>query len=156
MADPASLFSVIAGSAGLAIQCSKMIQDLHDAADQYKNADLTIESMNAGLETINWAWRRIQSILETWSENVGQDVDADTLEQLDRSLRGGRMVTSALEKDLQAFARMPIAKGDKLAKRSGFNNRLKLVWSERALRDHRERVRDQVNSMNLLVNVLKL
>ncbi|KAL8755011.1 MAG: hypothetical protein Q9199_003941 [Rusavskia elegans] len=139
--DPASIFSIIAGS-----------------ADMYKNANLTIVSLSTGLETIQWAWQRIQAILETWTDDqvrAGQDLDTDTFHQLGRSLKGGRIVIAALEKDL-----MPLA-GESAQEHGATTgrkilNRVQVIWNATALREHQERIRDQMNSMNLMISVLKL
>ncbi|KAL8760296.1 MAG: hypothetical protein Q9184_003391 [Pyrenodesmia sp. 2 TL-2023] len=157
--DPASIFSIIVGSAGLALQCSKVIRDLHDVTDTYKNADLTIVSMSTGLETISWAWSRIQEILETWSNDktgLGQAIDTATLDQLGRSLRGGLLVIEALEADLAPYTTAFSLEDGSAAGKSGLMNRAHVVWSARALKDHQERIRDQISSMNLLINVLQL
>lgn len=157
--DPASIFSIIAGSAGLALQCSKVIRDLHDVTDTYKNADLTVVSMSTGLQTIKWAWNRIQEILETWSNEettLGQDIDRATLDQLVRSLRGGLLVMEALEADLAPYTAAALLDNGSTAGKGGLMSRAHVVWNARALRDHQERIRDQVGSRNLLINVLQL
>ncbi|KAL8901610.1 MAG: hypothetical protein Q9207_005122, partial [Kuettlingeria erythrocarpa] len=157
--DPASIFSIIAGSAGLALQCSKVIRDLHNVADTYKNADLTVISMSTSLYTIKWAWGRIQETLETWSNDLtslGQDIDTATLDQLGRSLKGGLIVMEALEADLAPYTMATLLEDGSTAGKSGSMNRAHVVWNAKALKDHQERIRDQVASMNLLINVLQL
>ncbi|KAL8835101.1 MAG: hypothetical protein Q9170_003457 [Blastenia crenularia] len=122
MADPASIFSVIAGAAGLVSQCGKLARGLHNIAEQYKNADLTVTSMSTGLETIKWAWSRIHTILEAWSDDMHsspENFDTDTISRIEMSLRGGRMVLSALEEDLQTFDRIPVASGGSSIKSTG-------------------------------------
>ncbi|KAL8883223.1 MAG: hypothetical protein Q9192_007342 [Flavoplaca navasiana] len=156
--DPASIFSIIAGSAGLALQCGKLIRDLHDATDMYRNADLTLVSMSTSLETIQWAWGRIQAILETWTDDqscASQKIDTDTFHQLERSLKGGRIVIAALEEDLLPLA-VASLRDHGAATGHRIRNRTRIVWNTTALREHQERIRDQMNSMNLMISVLKL
>ncbi|KAL8837535.1 MAG: hypothetical protein Q9170_002494 [Blastenia crenularia] len=120
----------------------------------YRTADVEISSITTSLETVQWAWRRIQHILEIWSDDkirLGQEVDTETLDQLNRSLSGGRLVISALAEDL-----LPSTPAQGSPKKSGFKRELKVVWNEQALRAHQERIRDQVNSMNLLISVLQI
>ncbi|KAL8994986.1 MAG: hypothetical protein Q9169_005185 [Polycauliona sp. 2 TL-2023] len=156
--DPASIFSVIAGATGLAVQCGKLIVGLHNVTDMYKNANLTLVSLSTGLETIQWAWRRIQAILEMWNQDEGytdQLLDTDTIHQLDRSLKGGRLVIEALEKDLiPLMAEAPQEQGTAIG--PGILNKVQVIWNATALREHQERLRDQMNSMNLMISVLKL
>ena len=157
--DPASIFSIIAGSAGLALQCGKLVRDLHDVTDMYKNADLTVVSLSTGLETIQWAWGRIEAILDTWTDGHSRvtqpSLDTDTFQQLNRSLEAGRMVIAALEKDLMPLARES-AQGHGSATGREILNRVQVIWNTTALRDHQERIRDQMNSMTLMISVLKL
>ncbi|KAI4225086.1 MAG: hypothetical protein L6R36_004176 [Xanthoria steineri] len=157
--DPGSIFSIIAGSAGLALQCSKLVRDLHDVTDMYKNANLTVVSLSTGLETIQWAWGRIEAILETWTDDQSPvtqpSLDTDTFQQLNRSLEAGRMVIAALEKDLMPLTRES-AQGHESATGREILNRVQVIWNTTALRDHQERIRDQMNSMTLMISVLKL
>ena len=157
--DPASIFSIIAGSAGLALQCGKLVRDLHDVTDMYKNANLTVASLSTGLETIQWAWGRIEAILETWTEGQPRvtqpSLDTDTFQQLNRSLEAGRMVIAALEEDLMPLIR-DFTQGHGSATSREILNRVQVIWNATALRDHQERIRDQMNSMTLMISLLKL
>lgn len=151
--------SLVVGFTGLVLQCGKVLQDLHTIQERYKTADLTVISMHTSLETIQWAWRRIQNILEIWTDDklhIGQHIDTDTLNQLDRSLNGGRIVISALEHDLLPFTAAASAPGSSTATENRFINRVQVVWNATALREHQDRIRDQMNSMNLMISVLQL
>ncbi|KAL8889677.1 MAG: hypothetical protein Q9215_003087 [Flavoplaca cf. flavocitrina] len=152
MADPASLFSIISGTVGLVAQCSRTICRLHTISERFKYAKLTVGSMSLGLETIQWTWTRIGIILEGWANEheVRQDETDDIIAQINRSLSGGTLVISALEQDLKPY--------DTTSEHAlfGLRTRVKVLWNEQTLRDHQERLRDQVNSMNLLLNVLRL
>lgn len=61
------------------------------------------------------------------------------------------MVISALVADLRPFVvdtSQPI--------RLGFRKKTQFVWDDRTFKDHQDRIRDQVSSMNLLISVLQL
>lgn len=128
--DPATLFQITSGAAALVLHCGKVINDLHSLADRYSHAELTIVSMSTALETIQWAWRHLEKTL------------------LARSLKGGSLVISALEEDLKPYRR--------LSATFGLMRKTKAIWNGTILKDHLERIRDQVSSMNLLVNVINL
>ncbi|KAL8687200.1 MAG: hypothetical protein Q9218_006564 [Villophora microphyllina] len=69
---------------------------------------------------------------------------------MDTRRRGGSLVLSALEGDLKPWKDRP--------KRStfGIKNRTRVIWNERVLRDHQDRIRDQVSSMTLLIQVMQM
>ncbi|CAO1606473.1 hypothetical protein XANCAGTX0491_009972 [Xanthoria calcicola] len=125
----------------------------------YKNANLTVASLSTGLETIQWAWGRIEAILETWTEGQPRvtqpSLDTDTFQQLNRSLEAGRMVIAALEEDLMPLIR-DFTQGHGSATSREILNRVQVIWNATALRDHQERIRDQMNSMTLMISLLKL
>lgn len=66
--------------------------------------------------------------------------------QLTRSLDCGMLVISALVADLR-----PFFVDSSQATRLSFRRKTQLVWDDRTFKDHRDRIRDQVNSMNLLI-----
>lgn len=152
MADPASIFSIVSGTAGLIGQCSRTICRLHNVSERFKYAKLTVDSMKLGLETIQWTWARIGKILEGWADEqeAWPDEMGDIIAQINRSLSGGTLVLSALEQDLKPY--------DNTSEhvKFGLRTRAKVLWNEQTLKDHQERIRDQVNSMILLLNVLRL
>ncbi|KAL8693450.1 MAG: hypothetical protein Q9218_001721 [Villophora microphyllina] len=152
MTDPGSIFSIVGGTAGLVFQCGKVISDLHDLSDRMKYAKLTINSMSAGLETIQWTWSRIAKILEDWHDCGGewQGGVTDVVDQINRSLAGGALVISALEEELKPY------KDKSQHTNFSLRTRTKIVWNERTLKDHQDRIRDQVSSMNLLLSVLRM
>ncbi len=152
MADPASIFSIVSGTAGLVAQCSRTICRLHTVSEKFKYAKLTVSSLTLGLETIQWTWTRIGSILEGWADEqeAWRDEMVDIVAQINRSLSGGALVLSALEEDLKPY--------DNTSGHVKFTirTRMRVLWNEQTLKDHQERIRDQVNSMILLLNVLRL
>lgn len=152
MADPSSVFSIISASTALALQCGKVINELHHLSERYRYAGLTINSMRSSLEAVRWTWCRIDQILQEWTNNEGvwQDCGAEVITQLTRSLKSGSLVISALEKDLGPWA------NNSEQVHLGFGKKAKVIWNERVLKGHQERLRDQVNSMNLLISVIQM
>lgn len=158
MADPISIFSVIGGSAALVLQFAKAVNDLHTLSDRYKRAEFMIESMMSHLSTIQWAWRQIGTILEEWTrdEVVWRDDSTELFMQINWSLKGGSLIIAALEKDLEPFLKRLRDPSSDLQRNSKFRRRAKIVWNDQTFRDHQERIRDQVNSMNLLINIMQM
>ncbi|KAL8924227.1 MAG: hypothetical protein Q9208_004191 [Pyrenodesmia sp. 3 TL-2023] len=152
--DPVSVLSIISSSTTIALQCGKAVRNLHEISERYKYAELSINSMSIGLDTIQCAWRRIRNILQDWAADENKDrpaADTELLMQLARSLDGGMLVISTLVADLRPFlleSSQPI--------RLGFWKKTQFVWDDRTFKDHQDRVRDQVNSINLLISVLQL
>ncbi|KAL8962110.1 MAG: hypothetical protein Q9193_001444 [Seirophora villosa] len=112
--------------------------------------------MSTSLDSVQCAWRQIRQILEDWAQSDmndnALDADQELLAQLHRSLEGGSLVISALNNDLQPYLSKPPSPHVNL----GFKRRTRFVWNENAFRDHQDRIRDQVNSMTLLLSVLQL
>lgn len=112
--------------------------------------------MSTSFDSVQCAWRRIRHILEDWARSDmndnALDADQELLAQLHRSLEGGSLVISALNNDLQPYLSQPPFQHVNL----GFKRRTRFVWNENAFRDHQDRIRDQVNSMTLLLSVLQL
>ncbi|KAI4122836.1 MAG: hypothetical protein LQ338_005588, partial [Usnochroma carphineum] len=150
MTDPISIASIATGSASLALQLGQVIHDLHNLSERYRFAELTVSSISSSLETVQFSWRRIATILERWTsdEVVFQDDAGELFAQLNRSLKAGSLVIAALEEDLSPYKDVPERRGPVIRRRA------KVVWNEQVLKGHQERVRDQAISMNLLISVL--
>lgn len=146
MGDPVTVLGIVNSSAGLVLKCGSVIKSLHDIAGKHKKAGIAVTSMVAEIDTIELAWIRIRE----WAEGYSKDaaVDVDLLHRLDRSLECGTLVMSALQKDLSDYKEKD--------SRLGFRQRSKVVWNEKALQDHQNRVRGQAGAMSLLLQVLKL
>ena len=145
MADPLSIISVIEGSLGLILQCGSVAKTLNDIAGKFKQAKLTILSVAQEVDTIELAWTRIRQWIEHCGENKIED---EFLVRLDRSLKCGDIVISALQQDLSKFNDIP----DVL----NFVQQSRIGWNEKALRDHQHRLRGQVIAMNLLLQVIDM
>ena len=143
MADPISIISLVEGSITLIVQCGSAIKSLNEIAAKYKQAELTLSSMIQEVDVIELAWKRIKEWFESYTNEAR---DGELLERLDKSLKCGTMVISALQDDLLGYG----------SKKLGFMQRSRLNWNEKALRDHQDRIRGQVQAMSLLLQVIEL
>ena len=143
MADPISIISLVEGSVTLIVQCGSAIKSLNEIAAKYKQAELILSSMIQEVDVIELAWKRIKDWFESYTNEAG---DGELLERLDKSLKCGTNVISALQDDLLAYG----------SKKLGFMQRTRLNWNEKALRDHQGRIRGQVQAMSLLLQVIEL
>ncbi len=143
MADPISIISLVQGSVSLILQCGSTIKSLNDIARRYKQAELTLSSIVQEVDIIELAWKRITDWFESYTNEAG---DVELLERLDKSLKCGTNVMSALQDDLLEYE----------SKKLGFMQRSKLNWNEKALRNHQYRIRGQVQAMSLLLQVIEL
>ena len=146
MADPATIFGIVSGAAGLVLQCAKVAKTLGDLAEKHKNAQITILSIIQEIEIIEAAWKRTGE----WSHEVdeGTLANSDLLQRLDRSLEVGQIIMSALEEDIASYR----SKSESLS----FFQRSKVVWNEGQLQAHQQRIRGQVGAMAFLLQVLNL
>ena len=139
MADPISVISLVEWSIGLVLQCGTVAKTLSDMIAKFKHAEVAITSMIQEVETIQFAWNRIKE----WSEEHAEAAtDSSFVQRLEKSLRCGALVLSALEQDL--------------ADNASFVLRSKMAWNERAFLDHQHRVRGQVQAMTLMLQVSQL
>ena len=143
MVDPISIVSLLEGSISLIIQCGSAIKSLNEIAAKYKQAELTLSSIIQEMDVIELAWKRIKDWFESYTNEAG---DIELLERLDKSLKCGTNVISALQVDLLDYGSMSL----------GFMQRSRLSWNEKALRDHQDRIRGQVQAMSLLLQVIEL
>ena len=151
MAEALAVLSIIDASASLIVKCASVVKSLSDLVAKYKTAELTIKVLIEQVETIKVAWARIQKWTEEYHQRQSTNIrdDDELLEQLYRKLDCGELVLSALEADLEQYTTI-----DKKSLRP--NQRTKLIWNEIAFREHRDRIRDQVSTMSLLLQVLIL
>ncbi|KAF8851642.1 hypothetical protein BDZ45DRAFT_141943 [Acephala macrosclerotiorum] len=147
MADPATILAIINGSLSLALKLGTVANTLYTLSQRLKYAELTIQSLASECETIQAAWAGI----ETWARQ--QPVQCDEgqqllLDRLMKSVLFGMMVLTALEEDLGGFIAQP--------QNPGFFRRNKVVWNEASFERHQHRIRGQVASMTLLLQVINL
>lgn len=140
--DPVSIVGLVEGSISLAVQCGSVAKSLNNLAGQYKYAKLTISTMVQNLDIMQLAWDRIV----LWSKD-GMSTDDDTFTQrLNRFLETGALVLDALEEELQSYDISNIT----------FSQRSRLVWNDTIMQGHQTRIRDQAQSMCLLLQAIQL
>ena len=143
MVDPISIISLVEGSIALIVQCGSAIKSLNEIASKYKQAELILSSMIQEVGVIELAWKRIKDWFESYTNEAE---DGELLERLDKSLKCGTNVISALQDDLLDYG----------SKKLGFMQRSRLNWNGKTLRDQQDRIRGQVQAMSLLLQVIEL
>lgn len=140
MADPLTVTSIISAAVGLVVQCGKIAQGLKNLAEKHKSSEVEIEGMRHQCETLKLAWDRIK----TWCELHGESDVSDTLliQRLTEDLELGRVIMSALEKDMGSFLQEP---------RPLFWQRTRFVWNAQLFQNHQSRIDRHVTSMELLL-----
>ena len=140
--DPVSIVALLEGSISLAVQCGSVAKSLNNLAGQYKHAKLTISTMAQNLDIMQLAWHRIG----IWSKDfIPKDDDAFT-QRLEAFLETGSLVLDTLEADLQSYS----------ASYMTFAQKSRLVWNENVFQGHQNRIRDQAQSMSLLLQAIQL
>ena len=140
--DPVTLVGIVEGSVSLAVQCGSVAKSLNNLTGQYKHAKLTVSTLVQNLEIMHFAWNRIG----LWSKTSMPTDDDDFTQRLKKFLETGSLVLDALEEDLQSYD----------VSRMTFSQRSRLVWNENILQSHQNRVRDQAQSMSLLLQAVQL
>ena len=140
--DPVTLVGIVEGSISLAVQCGSVAKSLNNLAGQYKYAKLTVATMIQNLNIMQVAWERIG----VWSKTSMPTDDDGFTQRLERFLETGFLVLDALEEDLRSYN----------VSRMTFRQRSRLVWNENILQGHQNRIRDQAQSMSLLLQAIQL
>ena len=149
MAETALIFGLVSGAAGLATACSGAARTLHRLAAKYKESELSIRLLVQQVTTIKTAWDRIRNWSESCEENLHPSLyNIGLLQRLEQSLECGDLVISSLEGDLLPYK--------KELKRMKPRQRSKAVWNDSLIQIHQNRLRDQVSTMLLLLQVLDL
>ncbi|KAL8949764.1 MAG: hypothetical protein Q9222_004163 [Ikaeria aurantiellina] len=99
------------------------------------------------LATTQCAWALVRDTLGSHHHALSQDI----LVRLDEAFHWGSVILSDLDEELLACTKTPVASGE-----YSFRQRTRLVWNEKKLRIHQDRIRGQVMSMSLLISVLRL
>ena len=121
--DPVSIFGLVSGSASVISQGASVIKSLNDVAGKFKQAEPMMLSMVQEVDTIELTWKRIKE----WSEGYTEaGLDVELLERLNRSLKCGTLVISALQDDLSEYDSETLS----------VRQRSKVAWNERALQDN--------------------
>ena len=68
------------------------------------------------------------------------------VERLERFLETGALVMKALDEDISTYNLDDL----------NFTQRSRLIWNEKVLQNHRNRLRDQATSMTLLLQAIQL
>ena len=140
--DPVTIIGLVEGSISLAVQCGSVAKSLNNIAGQYKYAKLTLSTMMQNLDIMQLAWDRIA----VWSKDQVFTDDDSLKDRLERFLETGFMVLDALEEDLKSYDAFKVTR----------HQRSRLVWNESTLQAHQTRIRDQAQSMSLLLQAVQL
>ena len=151
MSDPVSVLSIASGAAALALGCGKVTKGLYDLAQRYRDSESLMSSIAQELSTTQCAWQLIHNLMDHWRSQG--HLSHDLLLRLDQSVAWGSLILAALDDEMSSCTRRSAVTGD------GFRHRFsrtRVVWSEKSLKRHQERIRGQTMSMGLLISVLKM
>ena len=140
--DPVTIVGLVEGSISLAVQCGSVAKSLNNMAGQFKHAKLTLATIVQNLDIMQLAWDRIA----VWSKDHVFTDDDSLKGRVERFLKTGFLVLDALEEDLRSYDTSTLT----------FHQRSRLVWNEGTLQAHQTRVRDQAQSMSLLLQAVQL
>ena len=140
--DPVTIVGLVQGSITLAAQCGSVVKSLNNIAGQYKHAKLTISSMVQNLDIMQLTWDRIG----IWLRDYMPTDDESVTQRLERFLEAGSLVLDALEEDLQSYSVSNLT----------FVQHSRWVFNENVFQGHQTRIRDQAQTMGLLLQAIQL
>lgn len=147
MPDSISISSTIGGTAALVAACGKTIKYLYGINQTYRDAGSITRSITQELATIQCAWNVIQDMLE--QRKYLDDMNHELLLQLNQTIEHGRQTLTLLNNELSSAMKLSSTGEQVLRRRSA------IVWNERRLRTHQDRIRGQIMSMSLLISLLR-
>lgn len=141
--DPVSIVSLAAACLGLVKACKSVVGTLRNIMEDFESTKLSLLSFTEECEIIKLAWIQVQE----WTKQHDIDVQCqgEVLERLQRSVTCGQLVMSALDKDLV-----------KIVSKNSVRISTVLPWNHRLLHDHQHRIRGQIISLQLLLQILTL
>ncbi|KAI4236945.1 MAG: hypothetical protein L6R40_005997 [Gallowayella cf. fulva] len=145
MADPVSVFSIASGAAALAFGCGKTAKILYEIAQRFRDTQSLISSIAQELTTTQYAWDLIRQFLDDGTLNQ------DLLHRMNQSLDWGALTLQSLDDELSSCTRRLA-----ISQENGLRYRTKVVWNEKSLMRHQNRIRGLTMSMSLLISVLKV
>lgn len=142
--DPVSAIGLLSG----VFQIAQFIKDtaggLAQLYGKYSHADLTIQSLIGELTIIRSA---ITQLHEWATYNVRDSAEPEFVDGLEVALDGCRAVMEVLSDEVSALTKGVSLNGNGV----GFRTRVKVVWNEESMREHQERLRVQVQALQLLL-----
>lgn len=143
--DPVTAIGLLSGAFQIAQYIKDTVGALNHLFGKFKDADLTILSLISELKTIRSA---ITQLHEWASYNVRDSTEPDEyVEGLEVALDGCRAVMEVLSDEVSALTRGAMLSDTGV----GFRTRVKVVWSEDSMKVHQERLRAQVQALQLLL-----
>jgi hypothetical protein len=146
--DPISAFGILSGAIQITQIITNTVQGLASLRGRFKDADLTIRLLITELSTIKSAIAQLHDWAEYNSE--GSPKNKEYLRGLDVALDGVQAIMDILSEEVTTMAK-GIATDGAAAVPLGLRARIRVVWNEDVMRDHRQRLHSQVLALQLLL-----
>ncbi|PWY83039.1 hypothetical protein BO70DRAFT_34302 [Aspergillus heteromorphus CBS 117.55] len=143
--DPVSAIGLLSGASQVAQSAKATASRLADLYGKFNNADLTLQALIGELTAI----RSSITQLHDWaSYSVPGSAEPDEyVEGLEVALSGCRATMEVLSDEVSALARGELYNGTG----AGVRDRTKVSWNEDSMKGHQERLRAQVQALQLLL-----
>lgn len=148
LAERVALPSIVTKAATLAVACGKTVRITNTIAQRYHGAGLIISSIAHDLASVQCVWDFVQALLRR--RMCQGDMDQEVLLRLNRTIHHGREIIHSLNEDLSLCVRLATSNSE-----HSFRQRTRIVRNERRWRNHQDRIRGQMISMNLLISILR-
>jgi hypothetical protein len=147
--DPISIVGVASASVQIAQFIAQTIQGLCTLRGKFKDANTTIRLLIGELSTI----RAAVSQLRDWAEWNANDSpkEEEYLKGLAVALDGCQAAMEVLAEEIKDLVNGIVTTNDPASFNLGFIGRAKVVWSEDIMKTHQDRLRAQVQALQLLL-----
>ena len=140
--DPITVIGLVEGSISLAFQCGSAVKSLKKVAREYKYIKLDVSTMVQNLDVMQYTWDRIG----TWFQDYAPTDDDSLTQRFKKFLEAGFIVIDALEDYLRSYDISNMT----------FVRRSRLVFNKGTFQGHQNRIRDQAQTMGLLLQAVQL
>ncbi|KAE8448295.1 hypothetical protein EG329_009726 [Mollisiaceae sp. DMI_Dod_QoI] len=134
---------------GLVFSFAKVIKTCNDIRSRYKDAGRTVDSIRHELETLQGALQELANLMihDASALSSRRDESVTLPATFKRTLAGFQMIITSLQNEFQ-----PLRSPTHVLGRS---EKVKLLWSDDGMRNHKDQLRGQGNALNLLLQVLQ-
>lgn len=146
--DPVSAFGLFTGAVQVLQAIASTVSGLRQLTGKLREADLTIQSLIQELSCIRTALTSLKEWLHTHRSGRDNRKSAELDNDLAVAMEGCRTVMEILYYEV-----FELVQGVEECGGFGFTTRMKVAWNDEAMKGHQEKLRAQVQALQLLLQV---
>lgn len=146
--DPVSAFGLFTGAVQVLQAIASTVSGLRQLTGKLREADLTIQSLIQELHCIRTALTSLKEWLHIHRNDRDDRKSAELDHDLAVAMEGCRTVM-----DILSYEVFELVQGVEEGSGFGFTTRMKVAWNDESMKGHQEKLRAQVQALQLLLQV---